>query len=81
MGELMAQQTFPRTRQTGEEDEPLCTGQPLQVGIEPWVCRCDEVTGRAMDVHSVSLLPLPLGEGRGEGLQALDENPGGPHPR
>ena len=44
MGELMAQETFPRARQTGEEHEPLGTGQPLQVGVEPWVCCCDEAT-------------------------------------
>ena len=44
MGELMAQETFPRARQTGEEYQPLGPGQPLQVGVEPWVCRHDEAT-------------------------------------
>ena len=44
MGQLMAQKTFPRTRQTGEEDQPLGPGQPLQVGVEPGICCCDEAT-------------------------------------
>src|SRR5438105_9429181 len=57
MGELVAQKTFPRARQTSKEYEPLCTGQPLQVSMEPWVYRGDEVTCRAMGIHTVSSLP------------------------
>jgi hypothetical protein len=44
MGELMAQQTLPSTRQTSKEHEALSTGQPLEVSLELWVCRYDEVS-------------------------------------
>jgi hypothetical protein len=40
----MAQQTLPGTRQTSKEHKALGTGQPLEVGIEPWVCRGDKVS-------------------------------------
>ena len=38
VGELMTQQALARTRQTSKEHAALFAGQPLQVGIEPWVC-------------------------------------------
>jgi hypothetical protein len=44
MGELMAQQTLPSTRQTSKEHAALAARQPLEVRLEPWVCRYDEVS-------------------------------------
>src|SRR5262245_16674448 len=42
VGELMTEQTLACTRQTSKEHTALCAGQPLQVGIEPWVCGGNE---------------------------------------
>jgi hypothetical protein len=44
MGELMAQQTLPSPRQTSKKHEALSTGQPLEVRLELWVCRYDEMS-------------------------------------
>jgi hypothetical protein len=42
VGELMTEQTLACTRQTSKEYAALCAGQPLQMGIESWVCGGNE---------------------------------------
>ena len=42
VGELMTEQTLACTGQTSKEYAALCAGQPLQIGIESWVCGGNE---------------------------------------
>jgi hypothetical protein len=52
VGELMTQQALAHTRQSGKEHTTLSTGQPLQVGIEVWICSSNEESmGQRCSAH------------------------------